>query len=309
MALLPLGDDSLSTLEERRTRCPSCGRMVPAMRYCIYCGVKLPQVSPPVSRPPSPPSSEIPARPRVVPPTVREVRRPFFPGAKSEIEQLMAGITTLYERKTSLLDLFQSGQVSERVFLKLYREYSGKLNDYLKARAAKLNELRSSLEEKRNNLSDIAMRLEELEIRAKVGEIDPATYSQKSEKLKIEERGLNETVNSLNADIKALENILGDRKPSEIRDLEAKLNSSKSALERMAEEGKVTRETLDLVKPDVEEMLKFLDSLIKDRKEKEKKLREQLETLQTRYKLSELSIEEYERRKRELQAEIDKVWE
>jgi len=193
--------------------------------------------------------------------------------------------------------------------LKLYKEYSGKLNDYLKARAAKLNELKSSREEKRNLLSDIALRLEELEIRTKVGEIDPAAYSQRVERLKTEEQGLKETVNSLNADIKALENILGDKKPSEIRDLEAKLKSSKSAIERMAEEGKVTQETLEVVKPDIEEMLRFVDSLIKDRKEKEKKLREQLETLQTRYKLSELSIEEYERRKRELQVEIDKIWE
>jgi len=193
--------------------------------------------------------------------------------------------------------------------LKLYKEYSGKLNDYLKARKAKLDELRSSLEEKRNSLSNIAMQLEELEIRTKVGEIDPATYSQQAEKLRTEERGLNETVNSLNADIKALENILGDRKPSEIRDLEMRLKSSKSALEKMGEEEKVTQETLNIVKPDIDKMLKFIDSLIKDRKEKEKKLREQLETLQTRYKLSELSIEEYERRKRELQAEIDKVWE
>jgi len=301
----------LSTLEERRIRCPNCGKMIPAMRYCIYCGVKLPKAPPPISRPqPQPPSSEqVPVQPPIVRPTVREVRRPFFPGAKSEIEQLMSGITTLYERKASLLDLFQSGQVSERVFLKLYKEYSGKLNDYLKARAAKLDELKSSLEDKRNSLSNIAMQLEELEIRAKVGEIDPATYNQRAEKLKTEERGLNETLNSINADIKALENIFGDRKPSEIRDLEAKLKSAESALERMGEEEKVTQETLNIVKPDIEEMLRFIDSLIKDRKEKEKKLREQLETLQTRYRLSELSIEEYERRKRELQAEIDKIWE
>ena len=221
----------------------------------------------------------------------------------------MSGITVLYERKASLLDFFQSGEVSERVFFKLYKEYSGKLNDYLKARAAKLDELRSTLEEKRNVLSDIAMRLEEIEIRAKVGEIDPVTYNQRVEKLKTEERGLNETVNSLNADVRALENILGDMKPSEIHDLEMKIRRSKSALEKMGEEGKVTQETLEFVKSDIEGMLRFLDSLIKDRKEKEKKLREQLETLQTRYKLSELSIEEYERRKREIQAEIDKIWE
>jgi len=301
----------LSTLEERRIRCPSCGKMVPAMRYCIYCGAKLPktllQISEPQTQPPS--SMQAPTQPTPVRPVIRESRRPFFPGARSEIEQLMSGITTLYERKASLLDLFRSGEVSERVFLKLYKEYSGKLNDFLKARSAKLDELKSSLEEKRNRLAEISMQLEELEIRAKVGEIDLATYNQRAEKLKAEERGLNEVVNSINADIKALENILGDLRPIEIRELEAKISSSKSALEKMGEEGRVTRQTLEMVKPDIERMLEFIDSLIKDRKEKEKKLREQLETLQTRYKLSELSIEEYERRKRELQAEIDKIWE
>jgi chromosome segregation ATPase len=62
------------------------------------------------------------------------------------------------------------------------------------------------------------------------------------------------------------------------------------------------------VKPDIEETLKFFDSLIKEHKEKDRTLREQLETLQTRYKLSELSIEEFERKKHELQTEIDKLW-
>jgi len=300
----------LSTVEERRMRCPNCGRTIPAMRYCIYCGVRLPEGAPPAGGPglPSPPPSQAPPQPIITPPAVRGPRRPFFPGAKSEIEQLMAGITVLYERKISLLDLFRSGEVSERVFLKLYREYGGKLNDYLKAREAKLEELRSSLDEKRNRLSNISMQLEELEVRAKVGEIDPATYNQRAENLRIEEKGLNETVNSITADIRALENILGDKEPGEIRDMEEKLDSLMSDLERMGEEGKVTSETLEFVKPDIEKMLMFMGSLIRDRKEKEKRLREQLETLQTRYKLSELSIEEYERRKRELQAEIDKVW-
>ena len=295
----------MSTLEERRVRCPNCGKMVPAMRYCIYCGTRLPQAPPAGAREVSLPSS------RHAPPSSStiKVRRPFFPGAKNEIEQLMSGITVLYERKSSLLDLFQSGEVSERVFLKLYKEYSEKLNEYLKARAAKIDELKSSLEEKRNALSNIKMKLEELEVRTKVGEIDPATYSRQAEKLRIEERGLNETLNSLNADIKALENILGDKKPGEIYELERKLRKAKSALEKMGEEGKVAQETLKFVISDVEKMIGLLDSLIRDRKEKEKKLREELETLQTRYKLSELSIEEYERRKREIQSEIAKIWE
>ncbi len=215
----------------------------------------------------------------------------------------------MHERKAALLDFFISGEVSERVFIKLYKEYSGKLNDYLKVRMAKLEELKDSLEEKKNLLSDIAMKREEIEIRTKVGEIDAATYNRKVEELRDEERRLSESINSLNANIRALENIFGDKRPSELRDLEIKLKKFKSSLRKMSEEGKVTRETLNFVMEDLEKTLKLLDSLLKDRKEREMRIREQLETLQTRYKLSELSIEEYERRKRELQAEIDKIWE
>ncbi|MCD6538358.1 hypothetical protein J7L18_07115 [Candidatus Bathyarchaeota archaeon] len=292
----------MSILEERRIRCPSCGRMVPAMRYCIYCGAKLPQATRQIGGLQLQPQQPAPS-------ITKPTKRSFFPGAKDEIEQLMSRITVMHERKAALLDFFISGEVSERIFIKLYKEYSGKLNDYLKVRMAKLEELKGSLEEKKNLLSDIAMKLEEIEIRTKVGEIDAATYNRKVEELKDEERRLSESINSLNADIKALENIFGDKRPSEIRDLEIKLEKFKSSLEKMGEEGKVTQETLNFVMEDLEKTLKLLDSLLKDRKEREMRIREQLETLQTRYKLSELSIEEYERRKRELQAEIDKIWE
>ena len=54
--------------------------------------------------------------------------------------------------------------------------------------------------------------------------------------------------------------------------------------------------------------MKLFNSVIGERKKKEKVLREQLETLQARYRVSEISIEEYEKRKRELQEEIDKIW-
>ncbi|HDM88497.1 MAG TPA: hypothetical protein ENG65_00710 [Candidatus Bathyarchaeota archaeon] len=292
----------MSILEERRIRCPSCGRMVPAMRYCIYCGAKLPKAPQQIGG--------LQPRPQQTAPIItKPMKRSFFPGAKDEIEQLMSRITVMHERKAALLDFFISGEVSEKVFIKLYKEYSGKLNDYLKVRMAKLEELKGSLQEKKNLLSDIAMKLEEIEIRTKVGEIDAATYNRKVEELRDEERRLSESINSLNADIRALENIFGDKRPSELRDLEIKLEKLKSSLEKMGEEGKVTQETLNFVMEDLEKTLKLLDSLLKDRKEREMRIREQLETLQTRYKLSELSIEEYERRKRELQAEIDKIWE
>jgi len=229
-------------------------------------------------------------------------------GVREEVVNLMSGITVLYVRKTALLDLLQSGQVSENVFLKLFTEYGDKLNDFLKARVTNLDELRNRLDESNRRLSEIAMRLEELGVRRIVGEIDANDYNQRVEKLRTDQQELGNSVKRLKANIDHMERMLSEKKPSEIRDLEAKLRSHQSALGKLVEAGKVSAETYDTVKSDTEKTLDFFDSLTKDQKEKERSLREQLETLQTRYRLSEIPIEEYEKRKRELQAEIDKIW-
>jgi len=293
----------LSNLDEPRIRCPSCGKLAPAMKYCIYCGTRLPQAAPPTVRPPSP---ALP--PRTAPPPTRVTPAPVYTGIKDDIASIMSGITVLYERKVALLDLLQSGQVSERVFLKLYNEYNDKLNDFLNARIRKMEELRSQLDEKNKRLSVVAMNLEELEVRRKVGEIDANVYSQRAENLRAEERELSNSIKTLRTNIIRLEKMLADKKPSEIRDLEMNTRTYQITLKKLVEERKISAETFNAVRSDIEKTLDFFESLIRDRKEKEKNLRERLETLQTRYKLSELSLEEYDRKKRELQAEIDKIW-
>jgi len=273
--------------------------MAPAMKYCIYCGAKLPQPAPPTVAPPTPePSVPLAVQPPA-PPAV---------GVRDEFANLMSGITTLYERKGALLELFQTGQVSERVFLRLYTEYSGKLDNLLSTRTSKMEELRSKLDERNRRLGEVGMILEELGIRQKIGEIDAKEYSQKIDSLKAEERELIDSVKTLGGNIGTLEKMLAEKKPSEVRDLEMNMRTYQSLLERLVQEGKISVETNKAIKPDIEGTLDFFNSLTRERKEREKSLREQLETLQTRYKLSELSIEEYEKKKRELQAEIDKIW-
>jgi chromosome segregation ATPase len=279
------------------------------MKYCIYCGAKLPEATPPTIRPPQP--TTLPPFPPTIPPTTQPSPIAVPPSsvvAKDEIAGLMSGIEALYERKISILELFRSGEVSERVFQKLYNEYRSKLSSFLGARETKLEELKGKLEERNKRLSEISMKLEELEARRKVGEVDSNLYAQQADSLRAEERQLIMSSKALDSNISSLQTTLFEKRPSQIRDFEIKLKACLSDLEKLVAEGKVTEEAFKTIKPDIEETLTFFDSLIKEHKEKDRSLREQLETLQTRYKLSELSIEEYERRKRELQAEIDKIW-
>ncbi len=302
----------MSNLSETRIRCPNCGKRVPAMKYCIYCGAQLPTAAqPPRAERPRPMEAPPPVPPLVPPPTKPAQQRPAAPaptGLEGEIANLMSNISTLYTRKIALFRLFQSGEVSEAVFLKLYNEYSGKLSELLNKRVRRLEELRRRLDEIDRRLNEVALNLEELNVRYKIGELDMNTFSQKSEKLKIEQRELENIAGSIKTNLERLKNLLGDKSPSEIRDMESRLKSAYDAIKRMIEEGKISSKVLDNIKTDVEETITFLDSLIKDRKEKERLLREQLETLQARYKIGEISIEEYEKQKRELQEKINKVW-
>lgn len=303
----------MSNLEESRIKCPKCGRMVPAMRYCIYCGTQLPAATHPThlerprpmeTPPPLPPLVPPPARREAPPPQAAKAPAPF----EREIDDLMSNISALYARKAALFKLFQSGEVSETVFLKLFNEYCSKLSQLLNTRIHRLEDIRKKIDEVERKMNEIILNLEELTVRYKVGEIDLGTFSEKSEKLKAEQKQLEAVMKSLKANLERLEKMLSDKTPKEIRDMENQMQSAYETIKKLVAEGKISNALLENIRIDVEETLAFLDSLIRDRKEKERILREQLETLYARYKIGEIAVEEYEKRKKEMQEEIDKIW-
>lgn len=308
----------ISHEEERRISCPNCGKLVPAMVYCIYCGARLPksippekvEALPPRAPPPTqPPRAPPPSAPAPAPPTVR-ISPPVTvkPAVKNEILELMSNITAYYDRKVSLLNLFKSGEVTEKVFLKLYDEYTEKLNDLESLRGRKVDELKKDLDGKNKRLEDIKIAIEELEVRHKIGEVDDQRFNEKMNLSKMEANQLQSLVRELKLNLDELEKPLTGKTSRDVLNLDTKARSSHEALEKLVEEGKFSSEALAKIKPDMEKMLEFFDSMIRERKEKEKTLREHFETLQARYRLSEISIEEYEKKKREIQEEIDKVW-
>jgi len=253
-----------------------------------------------------------PTAPTPTPPTVppsAPTPPPTAPvGVKRDIVDLMNQISVYYDRKVKLLSLFNSGEVSERVFLKLYDEYSGRLNDLLNTRVRRMEDLRKQLEEKDRRLDEVALTLEELEVRHKVGEIDDQQFAQRTESLKAEKRRLGEEVKDLKMNIEHLEKLLADKSPKEILDMETKTRSFHESLDKFVQEGRLSSSSVNKIKEDINGMLSFFDLVIGERKERERKLREQLETLHARYRVSEISIEEYERKKREIQEEIKKLW-
>jgi archaellum component FlaC len=91
----------------------------------------------------------------------------------------MSDITRYHERKISLLDMFSSGGVSERVFKKLYDEYANKVEELLGLHSRKLDELKTEYEGKGKRLDDIKMTIEELEVRHKIGEVGSQKFNER----------------------------------------------------------------------------------------------------------------------------------
>jgi DNA repair exonuclease SbcCD ATPase subunit len=279
-------------------RCPKCGREVPATMYCIYCGTKLPPKPAPPAVPSPPPSA--PPKPAVAPP-------PPLAGPE-DIKDLMTKISLQYVRKIVLLGLLQSKEVSEKVFLKLYDEYTGKLTNFLGVRARIMERLRSELEDRRKRYEEVKASLEELEVRQKIGEIGLQEFTDKAGSLKIKAVDIEKSLSEIKGNVSRLENIFFGKTPREIFDLEKKARTCHEDLERLVNEGSLSKESLEKIKPDIENMLELLNSLIVDQKKRQKALQEELETLETRYRVGEVSLEQYEKRKRELTEELEKIW-
>ena len=285
--------------EEANVTCSECGREVPATLYCIYCGSKLPKPAP-STMPPTPPPAPPPEPAVSPPPTPAEV--------KEDIRELMTNISLHYSRKIALLNLLQSKEISERVFLRLYDEYTDKLHDSLSTRASVLERLKSELNEKETRYDGMKILLEELEVRHKIGEIALQEFTEKSERLKSEVKNLEKAIKELRGNLNHLEKMLADKTPSEILDLETRTKACYQGFEKLLKEGALTMDTLKKIKPDVESMLELLNSLIINRKERQETLQKELETLEARYRVGEVSIEYYEKRRRELRGELEKVW-
>jgi chromosome segregation ATPase len=283
--------------------------MAPAMRYCIYCGNKLSEMSIPVVNPPQ----QKPSTPSTLPPTVtppmstNTTSVSTSEGIDTGVSNLMTNITAIYERKVALVELLPTNQVSEKIFLKLYNEYNQKLFDLKKIRNQKVNELQERLIEGNKRFNEVNLILEELEVRNKIGEIDLNIFTQKAGKLKTEKQELMTSLKTLKTNFDYLEKNMTGKRPLEIRELENKMSDSYNTLQKLGEE-KISKETLNAIKKDIEETLNFLNSQLTPLKKLEKELLEQLELLQTRHKVSEVSIEEYEKKKHDLQEELNKVW-
>ena len=264
---------------EEKVVCPHCGRLTNKAPFCKFCGkpLNLEEVEE-VSQDSQ--SSEEPQAERP-----DEAVERYSPQEISEERKIVEQLANFYNWRHKLIELFLNGEASPDVFMEVYKEYRSRIQSV----NAKRMELMNSLEQRMNELNT---RLEQLKIRHEVGEISDRQYI--TDKLAID-RELSKIKPKLNM----LHNAF-DVKLADIPEYEEKLKRFRDEISERGKSLGLTEEDVGMIVGDLEETLESLKGLL----ELHKKLKKELDKLELRYKIGELTEEEYKAAKQKIERQM-----
>ncbi len=289
---------------EETTICRNCGREVPRTLYCIYCGAPLIGLEAEERRELEKVEerTEIETSVEVVEVKAKPVT------VRGDVEELMEKLRDHYIWRLRLCGILCDGGVSEEVFRRLYEEYSTKIEELQGERERISSRLREEIEERRGRLEEAKRELEELNVRAAVGQIPMMEVEERTPRLRREIEELEGELSRLESELSRLRNIMSGVKPKELSNLEEVARRSIAALDRLVRGGRLNKELSERVRRDLRETLRLLEGVVGDRRRREEELRMELSLLEARYKVGEITISELEERKRRIREELEKLW-
>jgi len=264
---------------EEKVVCPHCGRETNKAPFCKFCGKPLNLEEVEEVKEETEPQQESQAG------KSEESFERYPLQEVSEERKIVEQLANFFNWRHKLIELFLNGEATPDVFVEIYKEYRSRIQ----AINAKRMELIKSLEQRMNELNT---RLEQLKIRHEVGEISDRQYI--TDKLAID-RELSKIKPKLNM----LHNAF-DVKLADIPSYEEKLRKFRDEISERGKSLGLSEEDVEMIVGDLEETL---DSL-KDLLELHKKLKKELDKLELRYRIGELTEEEYQAAKQKIERQM-----
>lgn len=302
-------------MAEEFINCRNCGRAVPKTMYCIYCGSGLQGGE--LLRPEAqeqPTEAIIPDfkfEPLRQTPVSLKVESPF-PLIRTEPELDKGFLDQIEELRKhwawqlKLVDMITEIGISEEVFTKIYNEYSTeveRLGNILEERRAASSE---EYARKKAELSEMETAHEELSVRVAVGQLPSRALQRRTPISKERMDGLTRDIKRLETTLSKLDDVMGDIYPEDKRNLEDIARKSLRSLDGLVVEGKISRELSERLREDLTSALALFRAP-EEKRETESALRDELETLEVRYKVGEITLEEFESMKTAILDKINRL--
>ncbi len=287
--------------------CAKCGRAVPNTMYCIYCGSSLSEEN--IKKGPI-----IDSRKKIASvPTISPYLYPDFIDLKSETEpRIASGYTGILEPETAhkirelrkyhvwrikLCEILVERRVSRDVFEKVYAEYSKEITELEDERLSKLSQFQRHYDEKTSELKEVKRGYEELKIRASVGQILNETLENNAPKMLERIDALTSETKLLTERLNKLTDLLDEVPLDEVEELGGILSLSLESLEALVTDGVLDAELEERLRRDLEGFKAIFAA--SGYYHYDKALMEEMDLIEARYKVGEISPAETEDLKKE----------
>ena len=314
-------------MQEEFTTCGSCGRKVPRTQFCIYCGVKL-SAGRNRREPESDPGNVFErvfetVEARTGP---EAVGAPFFPSPYEgqqqevtttpavdlrldpEVSRLTEELTRFQIWKVRLCGMLVEGEVPGKVFSKIYEDYAKEIEQLNERRNEIVARYRAQYDEKRGELEEARLKLEELRVRVAVGELSESDQLIRTPGIKGNVDGLEEEASKLEAILRRLENLSTEVPSREIFKYELTAKGFLNSLGDLVSAGKIGEELGDKLLGDLEGILSQFSKMYRGDDEGESSLRNELDVLEVRFKVGELTLSEFETLRTEIIDKLERHW-
>lgn len=310
-------------MDEEFIECSSCGKQVPRYQFCIYCGFnflkkrgRIPQASEdehPTSEPPEPTANFVPESPNFSRP-LTEVVMPTFPMAHvmepSGDSQDMQARRELHKYqiwRVKLCGIFSEQGMPTQVFTNIWEGYGDEIARLQRKIEESLGARTTSYEDKKAELENAKLKLDELRVRVAIGEISESDLLIRTPSIRADIENLEREVSRLGKQLEREEAKHVGGSPREMFEHEQSAIAFAHKIDGLMAEGKLSMELGKRLGEEVEEIREYFSSMGGD--QDEQGLRNELDTLEVRYKVGEITLTEFESLKREIVAKLKSHWE
>ena len=229
-------------------------------------------------------------------------------GIDPEITRLSKELAKLQMWKVKLCSMLVEGDVQEKVFANIYEDYAKKTERLEERRTEIVAKYRNQYDEKRRALEEVRLKLEELRVRVTLGELSESDRLIRTPGIKGNFDILEEEASKLENIVGKLENLYAEASSREIFEHEQSAKKFLDSLNDLISAGKIGEEFGKKLREDLENVLGQLSRMYRGEDEDEKSLRTELELLDVRYKVGEITSSELETLRKEITEKLKRHW-
>ena len=229
-------------------------------------------------------------------------------GLDPEITQLTKELAKFQIWKIRLCGMLLEGEVPEKVFSSIYEDYSMRVQRLEERRNEIVADYRAQYDERRRELEEARLKLDELRVRVELGELTESEKLIRTPGLEGEVYGLEDKVSKLENILAQLESLSAEASSSDIFVYEETARKFLNSLGDLTSAGKVDEELGTKVQGDLEGVLGQLSKMYRGEDEEEMSLRNELEVLDVQYKVGEITLSEFESMRRGVVEKLERHW-